>query len=279
MACEPPRDWLLIRGLGREAAHWGPFPEALVAALPAGSRVHALDNPGVGSERAAKAPLTLRATSADLLRRWEALRAAQGMTEPWGVVGISMGGMLALDMAALDMAAGADAARAGGEAARSGLAAVCVVNSSGAKGTTLRQRLTPRAAGAMLRCLLLPRHAREAAMLRVTVRDEACVAQLLPSFQALAEARPLPFRTFMAQLAACSRWRAPTAVSVPVLFVNSLGDELCAPDCSVALAQSLRAPLRSHPSAGHDLPAEDPAWLASTVRAWVDAGTPRHADW
>lgn len=267
MACEPPRHWLLLRGLGREAAHWGPFPEALTAALPAGSRVHALDNPGVGSERASSAPLTLRATSAHLLRRWEALRAAQGMTEPWGVVGISLGGMLALDMAA------------DSEAVRSGLVAACVVNSSGAKGTPLRQRLTPRAAGAMLRCLLMPRHAREAAMLRMTVHDAECAAQLLPSFQALAKASPLPFRTFLAQIVAGVRWRAPTAVSVPVLFVNSLGDALCSPQCSVALAQSLRAPLRSHPSAGHDLPAEDPAWLASTVRAWVDAGTPRHADW
>ena len=231
--------------------------------------MHALDNPGVGSERGTAAPLSLRATSAHLLRRFAALRAAQGVPhdEPFGVLGVSMGGMLALDIAA-HSAAGP---------AHCGVVAAVIVNSSGSSAPLWR-RFTPLAVRAMLRGALLPRRAREAAMLRVTVRDETRAAQLLPAFCALAEARPLPLRTLMSQLLAIVRWRAPAAVPVPVLVARSLGDELCHPECSAALARSLASPLRSHPSAGHDLPAEDPAWLASTVRAWLDAGMPRHAD-
>ena len=289
MACKLPRDWLLLRGLGRESGHWDPFVQARAkrrgcsgarmltpllpaappaqvfeAALPRGSRVYTLDNPGVGSERSASVPLSLRATTAQLLRRWSAHRLAAGIPAdtPWGVLGNSMGGMLALEIAAQ------------GDAARCGLVAVVAVNSSGAKGTPVWKRLTPRAGAAMLRCLLVPSRVREAVMLRITVRDRARAAELLPRWLALSTANPLSLRTFFSQLIAVGRWRAPASVAVPVLVVNGLGDELCHPSCSVGLACSLGAALRSHATAGHDIPAEDPAWLAGTVRTWLDQGMP-----
>ena len=37
--------WLLLRGLTREAGHWGRFPQQLQAALP-GARILAIDLPG-----------------------------------------------------------------------------------------------------------------------------------------------------------------------------------------------------------------------------------------
>ena len=296
MVSKPPRDWLLLRGLGRESGHWEPFVQARTdarcfrlrhagcsgarmltplraaaspaqvfqSALPRGSCVYTLDNPGVGSESDGAVPLTLRATTAHLLHRWAAQRAARGIPDdtPWGVIGNSMGGMLALEIAAQDAAA------------RRGLVAAVTVNASGARGTSTWRRLTPRATAAMLGCLFVPSRVREAIMLRLTVRDPARVAQLLPRWVALAKANPLSLRTFFSQMIAVARWTAPTSVAVPVLVVSGLGDELCHPECSVALARSLRAPLRAHPTAGHDLPAEDPAWLAGTVRAWLDQGMP-----
>ena len=241
-----------------------PPTQVFQAALPRGSRVYTLDNPGVGSASGGPVPLTLRATTAQLLRAWAARRAEAGIPAdaPWGVLGNSMGGMLALDIAGQDATA------------RSGLVAAVVVNSSGAKGTSTWRRLTPRAAVTMLSCLFVPSRVREAVMLRLTVRDPARVAQLLPRWVALAKARPLSTRTFFSQMFAVARWRAPTSVAVPVLVVSGLGDKLCHPECSVALARSLQAALRAHATAGHDLPAEDPAWLAGTVRAWLDQGMP-----
>ena len=295
MVSKLPRDWLLLRGLGRESGHWEPFEKARTQAsllrtrmrdgssgtraltagmvpvfptqifedaLPRGSRVHTLDNPGVGSASEEVVPLTLRATTAQLLRKWSARREAAGIPKdaPWAVLGNSMGGMLALDIASQDAAA------------RSGLVAAVVVNSSGAKGTSTWRRLTPRAAFTMLRCLFVPSRVRETVMLKMTVRDPRRAAELLPRWVALAKANPLSLRTFFSQLFAVARWTAPTSVAVPVLVVSGLGDELCHPECSVALARSLQAPLRMHPTAGHDLPAEDPAWLAGTVREWLDQG-------
>jgi pimeloyl-ACP methyl ester carboxylesterase len=93
--------------------------------------------------------------------------------------------------------------------------------------------------------------------------------------QALAAVRPLPARTFFAQMAAAARWRVPARCGVPLLVLASQQDELTSVECSRALAAHLGAALRIHPSAGHDLPTDDPVWAAARVREWLDAGMPQ----
>ena len=42
-------DWVFMRGLTRESAHWGDFPARFESALP-GARVYLIDLPGNGLE-------------------------------------------------------------------------------------------------------------------------------------------------------------------------------------------------------------------------------------
>ena len=126
----------------------------LAAALP-GCRLHALDNPGVGTERHRRAPCSLADTSADLLRRFHARRADKDA--PWGVVGISLGGMLALEIAA--------------RADQGALRCAVAINSSGGRGFARPwERLRPRAAWGLLRAVLVPAHARDAIVLPLVRR-------------------------------------------------------------------------------------------------------------
>jgi len=55
------------------------------------------------------------------------------------------------------------------------------------------------------------------------------------------------------------------AVRVPALVVTAGDDRVMAPERSRALAQALGAETAHHPSAGHGLVAEDPAWVAAVV--------------
>ncbi|RYY52271.1 MAG: alpha/beta hydrolase, partial [Comamonadaceae bacterium] len=48
--------WVLLRGLTREAGHWGAFPDLLRAQLQSGTRVIALDLPGNGALHAQRSP-------------------------------------------------------------------------------------------------------------------------------------------------------------------------------------------------------------------------------
>jgi predicted alpha/beta hydrolase family esterase len=49
----------------------------------------------------------------------------------------------------------------------------------------------------------------------------------------------------------------------------SAADGLVDPRCSQRLAQAWGAPMRKHPTAGHDLPLDDGAWVAREVAAWL----------
>ena len=59
MPVRPPRQWILLRGLTREAAHWGAFGEHFAQAVP-GDQVLALDLPGNGEFHGLVSPLSVR---------------------------------------------------------------------------------------------------------------------------------------------------------------------------------------------------------------------------
>jgi pimeloyl-ACP methyl ester carboxylesterase len=84
----------------------------------------------------------------------------------------------------------------------------------------------------------------------------------------LEERRPRP-QVAVAQIAAALRFRAPKSLPVPSLFLTSEGDRFTAPACSRRLAERYRSPIFVHPSAGHDLPLDDPDWVASRVSEWI----------
>src|SRR4051794_2203226 len=88
--------WLLLRGLAREQRHWGRFPD--VFAKTAGVTTFCLDFPGTGTEHARPGPSSVRAIVEDLRQRWQALKGASD--EPWGILGISLGGMVSMQWAA-----------------------------------------------------------------------------------------------------------------------------------------------------------------------------------
>jgi pimeloyl-[acyl-carrier protein] methyl ester esterase len=287
---ELPQDWLLLRGLGREAGHWEPFPEARVvsprcaharllnarltsapaqafaSALPPSCRIHCLDNPGVGSARERRAPLTLSSTASDVLLRWHALRRERGISGAWGVLGISLGGMLAVEIAS----------RAGtGDVGEQLRCAVAINTSGGRRASPPWQRLLPGAAWGLLRCLVSRPAAREAIMAPLTVNDASRREGALARWRALAAARPLPRRAFFAQLAAAATWLAPQRVGVPVLLLASRADRLTSFRCSEALRRHLGAHaccLALHDTAGHDLTTDDPEWVALRVRDWLAQG-------
>jgi hypothetical protein len=51
--------------------------------------------------------------------------------------------------------------------------------------------------------------------------------------------------------------------------VSSGADALVHPHCSAALARAWGAKHVAHPWAGHDLPHDDPGWLANSIAQWV----------
>ena len=244
--------WVLLRGLTREAAHWGDFPALLRARLPA-ARVLTLDLPGCGSELRQRSPARIEGI-VDALR---AQLKARQVTTPVHLLALSLGGMVAVDWAR----------RFPHE-----LAGMVLVNTSLARFSRVDQRLRPTNLPVLLRLLLAGRdaHARERVVLRLTSARADALQAVLPAWAGVRRARPVSTMNALRQLWAAARYRAPgEAPAVPALVLVSAGDRLVDPACSRRLAHAWHSPLAEHPGAGHDLPLDDGNWLVTQVLAQV----------
>jgi len=235
--------WVLLRGLTREARHWGQFVPLLAARQP-GARIVTLDLPGYGRQHAQPSPAQVSAL-AEACRR---ALPAQGVTGPVHLLALSLGAMVAV----------AWAERHPGE-----VAGAVLVNTSLRPFSPLHHRLRLRNAPALLRLLLAPPPAAryEAEVLRLTTHHPS--ADVLADWTRWRHEHTPTRINALRQLWAAMRYRAPAAAPpVPLLLLASRCDGLVDPRCSARLAARWGCPIAWHATAGHDLPLDDPAWVA-----------------
>ena len=152
------------------------------------------------------------------------------------------------------------------------VAGAVLINSSLGGASPPWRRMRPGGAvGAVAAALARRGLARERALYELTSGRPERAAEVLPGWVQIGERRPVRAVTGARQLLAALRYRPRSlAAPRPVLVLASAGDRLVHPGCSEALARALGAPLRVHPTAGHDLPLDDPAWVVEAVRSWRD---------
>jgi pimeloyl-ACP methyl ester carboxylesterase len=240
--------WILLRGWTREARHWGRFPGELAAALP-GAKILAADLPGNGSLSEQRSPSSVPAIV-------EALRGSVPVERPLYVLGLSLGGMVAMEWACRHPAE---------------VAGCVLINTSVRPFSPFYRRLRAANYAALVRLLLLERdvEAREARILALT-SAAAPSATLVSDWARYAREFPVRRANALRQVMAAARYRAPLSPpSVPLLVLASRGDALVDWRCSEALARRWGAPLEVHASAGHDLALDDGAWVAERVAGWL----------
>lgn len=250
--------WILLRGLGREQAHWGAFQDALRARIPAGDTVLPVDLPGNGKRHRESSPLTVQG----MLHAVRAEVAGAASRKPCVVVALSLGGMVALEWASTCPAE---------------VHACILVNTSLRACSPFWQRLRPTAYPALLRWLLPGSLARREASVLAATSNRPLDAMVLAAWVGIATQRPVRRLNVLRQLLGAGRFRAPARIRVPTLVIASRGDRLVSPACSEAIAQANGLPLAQHPWAGHDLPLDDPCWLAERIAGWAAQGFPGRA--
>lgn len=241
--------WVLLRGLTREARHWGGLPQQLAAS---GDAVIALDLPGNGAFCDLRSPATVRAMT-------EFARAQlqrQGSKPPYRLLAMSLGGMVATDWAQ----------QFPGE-----VVALVLINTSMRPFSRATERLRPGNWPTLLRLAARWDDARdtERVIHSLTCEDGSTLDQDLAAWVQIRKNAPVRSGNAWRQLWAAAQFTAARGrPPCPTLLLSSGADRLVNPRCSERLAQAWQTSHRQHPWAGHDLPHDDPDWVCQAITDW-----------
>ena len=252
----------LLRGLAREARHWGQFIDDLMAAYEhAGHelRIETIDLPGSGRHSEMFAYPTISQT-ADFAR--EKMKEILVRESEQGIVGathrrlvsISLGGMVAARWM---------------EKYPTDFHSAVVINSSFRGVSKMQDRLRwqswwriPKIVGTKTV------EQREAKILDWVSNRPERRREVLSEWVAIQNSRPVSKLNLALQLTAASQFHAPSEISVPILVLASEKDRMVNPECSKAIAKRYDAKILFHETAGHDLPLDDGPWVASMIAEW-----------
>ncbi|MGC1176076.1 alpha/beta fold hydrolase [Polaromonas sp.] len=244
--------WVLLRGLTREARHWGTLPERLAHTLET-DKVVTLDLPGNGVFHAQRSPASAH-RMVDFARHQ---LQSQGVPPPWQLLAMSLGGMVAADWAQ----------RYPREVAR-----LVLINTSMRPFSTLTERLRPASWPQLATLAARWQDApwAERAIHRLTCQETALREADIAAWVHIRQTAPVSLANAGRQLAAAARFScAPQAPPCPVLVLSSSADRLVDPRCSQRLAAAWQASHQVHPWAGHDLPHDDAGWVCGRIAHWL----------
>ena len=242
-------NWVLLRGLMREARHWGGFPAQLQQAFP-DATIITPDLPGNGRLWRERSPTRIE----DMVEHCRTTLRGLGHTPPYHLLALSLGGMVA---------------KCWSEAHPEEVPAMVLINTSMRPYNPFHHRLRPATYPTLIRMALESDPARrEETILRLTSARGAA-PDVLAAWSGYAREYPVSRVNVLRQLLAAARFRANGApVTTQVLLLASNGDRLVNPRCSHTLAHAWGAKLALHSQTGHDLPLDDAIWLVEQLRGW-----------
>lgn len=247
-----PVSILLLRGLGRWSDHWLGFDQRLANA---GYRVISVDNRGFGASNEAKLP-----PGGDIQDLAEDVASIVSMEAPEGalVIGVSLGGMIALALASTRPQL---------------VRGLMIINSSVAAAKL--KRISGRALTAVVSAIMgfKTGYSKIATVLLSAGASDAQIQQLAQQWSDIdSKMKPDPWRILW-QLKVARRFHGLSELMTlrcPVTVVRSAGDLFVDPANSDFIHRQIKGSnLVSHPTAGHELAFEDPDWLTTVIRKFA----------
>ena len=246
--------WIFLRGLMREARHWGDFPKQFQHIVGV-EKIVTLDFPGNGK--------FYRETSLSSVPKMTEHCRSQlkliGVQPPYKVLALSLGAMVAVNWS---------------EQYPDEFENLVLINTSLAPLNPFYHRLRPGNYFSLFSILI---HGsifrREALILRLTSnqkRSKHQQQQLIDQWETFARECPVSRTNILRQLYAAMTFRtSTTSPRVPLFLLGGLNDHLVNVSCSSALANRWNCPIQLHPTAGHDLTLDDGEWVAQRVKEWL----------
>ncbi|MCH9697486.1 MAG: alpha/beta hydrolase [Gammaproteobacteria bacterium] len=238
--------FILIRGLMRESRHWAEFPSILQQQFPLAT-ILTPDIPGNGRLHQQTTPNSIHGIT-------QQLRQHIKTEESIVLVGISMGGMIAIDWATRFP---------------DDINAAVLINTSIRPLSAFYRRLRWQIYPEIINMLWLDRKAQEKTILELTSNHHRNNGCLLKNWYSWQQQYPVTAGNAGRQLLASARFSIQDKPRQPLLIVTSSADRLVDYHCSLTLHRHWQTAYAQHDSAGHDLTLDDPDWTASQIKQWI----------
>lgn len=246
--------WIFLRGLGRDKRHWTPFFNAFKKHAE-DKYVLSIDLPGNGDFHKLASPTNPQAYLEHVRQHLDDYKTQNNLSGDLAIklVAISFGGMIAMQWL---------------KHYPSELNSVCLINTSMKPWSSVTQRLRIAAWPKVISGLFQAPSEREISVRQLTTHYFKADDVLLKQWQDWANEKPVKAMNILRQIYTASQFKAPlleqNAIE-KVTIIVSANDELVHPDCSRQIATHLGSKIITHPTAGHDLPLDDPEWLCKAL--------------
>ena len=242
------RYWIFLRGLARGRGHWGDFLEFFRQRFP-NDEVEMIDIPGNGERNQIHSPLEISDYVNDLRQQSEFLKSGHSVH----LLAISLGGMISAEWLRMypdDIEK----------------AYLCCTSAS--NYSKIYERMRPQNIDEVIRLLWQKDdHAEnEKSILKMIANNHDRVEKLTPMLVQYSVEYPISRVNVLRQLWAAARYKFPDSVRGDVVLLGAYGDRFVAPQCTLNIGKAWGITPIMHPWAGHDLPIDDPEWLASQLR-------------
>lgn len=237
--------WVFLRGLMRESGHWGNLLQDFHALHP-NKNIISVDLPGTGTLFQETSPWTMEEYTEFVRRK---VHPASNIK----VFAVSLGGMIASDWI---------------HRYPDEVAGVVLVNTSFRGFSPFFRRLRPSAVWTLLR-LFFTRdiRAREKLTLTMVSNLKKDREDILNRWVEIQQRHPVQPRNAIRQIWAAARFRPPMdQPKAKILVLTAEHDNMVHSSCSKRIAEKWGLPIKTHPTAGHDLPLEDPVWILDSIR-------------
>lgn len=241
------KKWIAIRGLVRGNGHWGDFPE-IFKIRDSELDIELLEIPGNGTRNIEETPLDATEVIAQIKLHSRIVREGQ----KFNLMGISLGGMLALKWA---------------ELYPNEIQRVVVINTSLRQFSPLLKRLKFHQLKNLFRAIKEKAvRRREFIMLEIASNNPERSKKFINELAQFSKRYPVTLKNFMRQLILASRLRIVTdKFEVPIKVLCAANDQMVDWSCSRIIAEHFSLPIEVHPTAGHDIPLDDPEWVAKKM--------------
>ncbi len=247
-------NWILLRGLARESAHWGDFVTLLQTTFP-DAKLSTLDLPGTGLLYQDESPKTIKAITEVVRSHAEQQDLLQ---QPVTLLALSLGGMVAWEWL---------------HNYPNEICGAVLMSTSFAGLNPFYQRLRWQIYGKFFSLLIQKDpYKRELGIVRLVNNNRELDEKIAKEWAVIQQQHPITLKNTYNQLIAAATYQPnlnKTGQPQPILLLNSKGDRLVAPMCSKAIQREFNLELCTHTWAGHDLTIDDGSWVVAQLRDWV----------